>query len=107
LTLLKIDTEGHDLEVLRGAHRMLSSSHIGIAVVECSANTDNRYHVQFSEMHAFMEGHNYRLFAIYDQVAEWPTKKPNLRRINPAYISSEVVARNSGQRAGSKKRRLS
>jgi FkbM family methyltransferase len=91
---LKIDTEGHDLEVLRGAERMLSGAAVGLAVAECSVNRDNTRHVPFCELHSFMEGVGYRLFGIYEQIAEWPTRKPNLRRVNAAYISPKVIERN-------------
>lgn len=94
IDLLKIDTEGHDLDVIKGAEQMLTASSVGIVIAECSMNRDNTFHVQFGEIHRHMEQLGYRLFGIYEQVHEWPTRKPNLRRTNAAYISPAVIARN-------------
>ena len=33
-------------------------------------------HVQFFQVHAYMEDHGYRLFGIYEQVPEWPARSP-------------------------------
>jgi FkbM family methyltransferase len=91
---LKIDTEGHDLEVLRGAQDMLAAGAIALAQAECSVNRDNKYHVPFSELHSYMENLNYRLFGIYEQTHEWTKGKPILRRVNVVYASQQVVERN-------------
>lgn len=94
---LKIDTEGHDLEVLRGAAGLLSNASIGIIETECGANCDNAHHISLFEIQSFLEGYGYRLFGIYEQVPEWPTGAPNLRRVNAVYISPAVIKRNTGQ----------
>jgi FkbM family methyltransferase len=94
IDLLKIDTEGHDFEVLRGARDMIAAAQIGVIQAECAANRDNSLHVQFGTINKYLEDKGYRLFGIYEQVHEWPTKKPNIRRFNAAYISPRVVERN-------------
>jgi len=94
IDLLKIDTEGHDLDVIKGAEHMLRTSAVGIVIAECSMNMDNTFHVPFCDIHRHMEQLGYRLFGIYQQVHEWPTRKPHLRRTNVAYISPAVIARN-------------
>jgi FkbM family methyltransferase len=97
INFLKIDTEGHDLEVLKGARGLLSRRAIDIVQAECAANRDNDLHVPFNNLHVFLEDCGYRLFGIYEQFHEWPTAKPHLRRFNAAYISSDVIARNHFQ----------
>jgi FkbM family methyltransferase len=44
---LKIDTEGHDLEVLKGASSMLADFRIDLVQTEVSMNPDNNLHVSF------------------------------------------------------------
>lgn len=91
IDFLKIDTEGHDLEVLKGAATMLGSGHIVAIQVEAGMNPENSLHVPFEALKAFLEGHGYRLFGFYDQVNEWPTKQLHLRRANPMFVSAEVI----------------
>jgi FkbM family methyltransferase len=94
VSFLKIDTEGHDLEVLAGAELMLRASAIGIIIVECSMSRDNRRHVALCDMQGFLEDRGYRLFGFYEQTNELFTGKPNLRRANVAFVSPSVIARN-------------
>lgn len=96
IDFLKIDTEGHDLEVIKGADRMLRSGAIGLLMAEVSMSADNAFHVAFSEVHPHLEERGYRLFGVYEQVHEWRTRKPSLRRANVAYISPAVISRNTG-----------
>jgi FkbM family methyltransferase len=84
---LKIDTEGHDLEVLKGAQSMLRQSKINFVEAECSVNPDNTYHVQLCDAMAFLQPFGYRLFGIYEQTHEWITGSPNLRRVNAVFLS--------------------
>jgi hypothetical protein len=41
-----------------------------------------------------MEDRGYRLFQFYEQVHEWPTGYPHLRRCDVVYISPVVIERN-------------
>jgi FkbM family methyltransferase len=93
IDFLKIDTEGHDLEVLKGATTMLGACRIGAVQVEAGLNPENTFHVPFEALKAYLEAHGYRLFGIYDQVSEWPTRQPHLRRANPLFVSPEISRR--------------
>jgi FkbM family methyltransferase len=88
--LLKIDTEGGDLDVLRGAECMLSAARIDFVEVEAGMNRDNRYHVPMFELLGFLEDKGYRLFGIYEQIPEWPSGRPFLRRANIVFLSPEL-----------------
>lgn len=92
ISFLKVDTEGADLEVLRGADAMLSRQKIDFVEVEAGMNPANKVHVPFETLKSHLESRGYLLFALYEQVQEWPTNRPNLRRINPLFISSRLVA---------------
>ena len=64
---LTIDTEGHDLEVLRRAQPLLRRGAIDIAQAEVSMNPENTLHVSFSAVREFLEQFEYRLFGLYEQ----------------------------------------
>lgn len=90
INYLKIDTEGGDLEVLKGAESMLKSQSVDVVQVEAGMNPANERHVPFGEISAFLELRGYLLFGLYEQVCEWPTQKPFLRRTNPVFISERI-----------------
>ena len=88
---LKIDTEGYDLEVIKGASNLLSSNAISFIEVEVSMNPNNTFHVSLEEVKKYLEENNYFLFGLYEQVLEWKIKAPVLRRCNALFISGELV----------------
>lgn len=92
---LKIDTEGGDLDVLKGSERMLSEQKIDLVGVEAGMNIKNERHIPFEILKKFLEPKKYFLFGIYEQVPEWPTKEPLLRRVNPVFISERVIEENN------------
>ncbi len=94
ISYLKTDTEGGDLEVLRGADTMLAEQQIDFIQVEAGMNPTNSRHVPFESIKSFLERHQYYLFGIYEQVSERPTKGPHLRRTNPIFISQQLVKQN-------------
>jgi FkbM family methyltransferase len=89
IDFLKIDTEGFDLEVLRGAASLIGQGLILFIQCECSVNPDNRYHGALGTIQAFIEHFGYRLFGFYDQAEDWTTGAPNLRRVNAVFISPD------------------
>ena len=88
---LKIDTEGGDLAVLEGARGMLDAQRIDFVEVEAGMNAVNARHVPFEILKSHLEAREYLLFGIYDQVHEWPTGEPHLRRTNSVFISRRMV----------------
>jgi FkbM family methyltransferase len=92
--LLKIDTEGHDLEILKGAEKLLSTQMIDIVQVEAGMSPKNHKFVPFEDFKLYLENKGYYLFGVYDQVHEHYTGESNLRRANPVFISSHVIELN-------------
>jgi len=90
---LKIDTEGEDLEVLRGGENMLKEQRIDFVEVEAGMHAGNKRHVSFEALKDYLESRSYLLFGIYGQVHEWPTKEPHLRRTNPVFVSRRMIGR--------------
>jgi len=91
ISYLKVDTEGFDLEVLKGGRSMLEQKKIGFIEVEAGMNPDNKYHVSFDELKTYLESFDYYLFGLYEQFQEWIIKKPILRRCNPLFISKSLA----------------
>jgi len=94
INYLKVDTEGGDLDVLLGAKKMLQSHLIDLVEVEAGMNPKNHKHVRFEILKGFLEEKGYFTFGIYEQMHEWPSKEPHLRRINAVFISSNVMENN-------------
>ena len=88
---LKIDTEGYDLEVIKGASDLLSRNAISFIEVEVSMNPNNTFHVSLEEVKKHLGQNNYFLFGLYEQVLEWKIKAPVLRRCNALFISGALA----------------
>ena len=95
ISFLKVDTEGGDLEVLRGAETLLNEHRIDLVEVEVGMNPRNERHVPFETAKAHLESKNYFLFGLYEQVHEWPTKAPHLRRANAVFLSERLRKANT------------
>ena len=94
INYLKIDTEGSDLEILKGANNMLNNTQIDLVQVEAGMNIGNKRHVPFEVFKRFLEERGYYLFGIYDQAHEWPKEEPHLRRTNSVFVSDVVIRAN-------------
>jgi len=71
LKVIKIDTEGHDIEVLKGAHQTLSSGKVLFLILEFGINSQNLRHVTLSTFLRFLQPYSYMLaevdgWGIYD-----------------------------------------
>ena len=86
---LKIDTEGYDLEVLKGATDLLETASIAVVQAEVSMNPNNTFHVDFVEVKEFLENYKYVLFGIYEQKQQRGT--PMLRRSNVVFIAEALT----------------
>lgn len=64
--LLKIDTEGHEPAVLRGAARRLAEGRVELVLCECEFTPrPDEPHARFGELHAMLEPLGYRVVAFY------------------------------------------
>jgi FkbM family methyltransferase len=90
IDVLKIDTEGFDIEVLKGAVRMLETNRIMFIQVEAGMNPYNKLHVPLQNFVDYLAQYNYVLFGIYEQHLEWNGQK-RLSFSNPVFISSRNI----------------
>lgn len=65
IDLLKIDTEGYDLKVLKGAKESLKAGRIKLVYVECGLDPSNDYHVFFPEILSFLNNLNYVFLGLF------------------------------------------
>lgn len=93
IALLKIDVEGHELAVLKGARHLLASQAIDILYVEAGMDPQSSQQTYYRTIEDELRGHDYRLFRIYEQKNEWLDDSPALRRINMAFMSPRFTAR--------------
>jgi len=67
IDLLKVDVEGAEMAVLRGAGRMLSAGNIGLILAEAGLQAERSRFTPLSELAAFLRPHGYWLVGVYDQ----------------------------------------
>lgn len=75
IDVLKIDTEGFDIEVLKGSTSMLQENNITFIQVEAGMNSANKLHIPLQEFVDFLTPYGYVLFGIYDQHLEGLERK--------------------------------
>lgn len=90
INLLKIDTEGHDLDVIRGASNMLRRGSIDVVFAECSLTQVSERLVSFSAMQIDMRERGYVCFGIYQQAFGSNTQDPQINWANCAYVSKTL-----------------
>jgi len=88
--LLKVDTEGLDLEVLAGAERMLDAGRTRFVIVETGLHPGDRRHVLFDEVRDFLVSRGFGVFGIYDQQLEWNGER-RLRYINACFCHQSAT----------------
>lgn len=93
INLLKIDTEGHDLDVIRGASNMLRRGDIDVVFAECSLTQVSERLVSFSEMQADMRDRGYVCFGIYNQAFGASTQDLQINWANCAYVPKMRVGK--------------
>lgn len=90
ISFLKIDTEGHDLDVVLGFAPMLGA--VDFVQVEAAMNPYNRTHVPFRILEDTLRHFGFLLFNIYEARLETRLGgRPVLRRTNPVFIHSRLV----------------
>ena len=66
IDLLKTDTEGFDLEVLKGAETMLRGRQIQFILAEVTFNPEDIYHTSFFRLAEYLRGLKYYFVDLYD-----------------------------------------
>jgi len=91
ISLLKVDVEGHELEVLAGAGALLSSGAIEAIYIEAGYDRTNRQQTYYRCIEDLLAPHGYTLMRVYEQVGDWLEDRMTLRRANLAFLSRQLV----------------
>lgn len=95
ISFMKIDAEGHDMEVLKGFSHFLDR--VDFIQVEAGLNNHNNTHVPFLKFQALFDAMGFYLFHIYGEAFEFHKGgRPLSRRCNPIFINQRLVGDLSG-----------
>jgi FkbM family methyltransferase len=90
IQILKTDTEGGDLMVLRGAAGMLAAHRIALVYTEALFVPIFEGQPGFHDLAAFLHGHGYRLFDFFDQSY---AESGQLTLANALFVGPQLTAR--------------
>jgi hypothetical protein len=88
--LLKIDAEGFDLEVIKGAAGTLSSGRVKFVMAEVGFHPGDDRHPLFDEVRNTLAEHGFRVFGIYNQYME-QSGEPSLRLANVLFCREDAA----------------
>lgn len=74
ISMLKMDTEGFELQVLRGARTALCKEKVDFILLEASLDPDDHVHSSLLQIQRELAAFQYALVAIYDQVVWSPCR---------------------------------
>ena len=66
INILKTDTEGHDLDVLKGAGRLLSAGKVDWVFVEVTFDRNDETHSPFGEIQSWLEQRGLTVWCVHD-----------------------------------------
>jgi FkbM family methyltransferase len=89
IDLLKTDAEGFDLEVLKGAERMLRGRQIQFILAEVTFDPRNSCHTSFYRLAEYLDGWGYHFFDIYDDDGIASFSRPPLASCNALFSCVE------------------
>jgi FkbM family methyltransferase len=94
IDLLKTDTEGHDLSVLRGAVRMLTERRISAVYSEVGFYREDSQHTHFCDLLIFMQTHGFQFHCFYELdlifYIDHP-KQPGFGFTNALFFRNDII----------------
>ncbi|CAN5849256.1 FkbM family methyltransferase [soil metagenome] len=73
--LLKIDVQGWEMEVMRGAARLIAEQNLLFVFAEVTFRTDQKEMQQFGELHSHLESSGFSLCGFYEPLRYGPRKE--------------------------------
>jgi FkbM family methyltransferase len=92
IDFLKIDTEGHDLEVLKGFDQFIGNNSVLFIQVEVGINPENEGHIPLEVMKPYLEERNFKLYYMHEFA--WLIKKRSsyLKRVDAIFVDTRKFA---------------
>ena len=87
---LKIDTEGHELEVLKGATSLLREQRVRLLMLECEPVATGAAFTPFPALAEFLREFDYRVFGIYEQQLDWEGSR-HIQYFNAVFVAGRVA----------------
>jgi FkbM family methyltransferase len=75
LDLLKLDVQGWEMEVVRGAARLIADHNLLFVLAEMTFRSDQREMQQFTELHDHLEARGFVLSGLYELLRYGPRKE--------------------------------
>mgnify|MGYP006270482081 CR=1 FL=1 len=75
IDILKVDTEGHDVKVLKGSENNLSDGRVQYVVCEVTLSDENEFFCTFENVRTYLKDQGFRFLALYDQSLDWKEKR--------------------------------
>lgn len=89
IDFLKIDTEGYDLQVLKGGLENLISGTVKLILVECGLDPTNTYHVYFQEIVNFLTDKEFVLVGFFQTDIRKISKRQHFS--NALFVHSSIL----------------
>lgn len=90
IDVLKTDTEGFDLEVLKGAQQLLKAGGISFILTEVGFNPQDKAHTFFPDLLSFLTPLQYEFYDLYDRPAMRNEGKPRMGYCNALFVHTEI-----------------
>ncbi len=94
ISLLKVDVEGFETEVLEGATRILQDERVDVIYIEAGLNPQGTQQTYYRRIEDLLGAYGYKVFRVYEQHHEWIVDSPLLRRVNIAFMSRKFADSN-------------
>lgn len=91
IDLLKIDTEGYELEVFKGASDFLENRKITLVLAEVGFRVSDSRHTPFPALHEYLYDRGFRFYALYDLSYWYPYQYEGLMYCNALFVNAKLV----------------
>jgi FkbM family methyltransferase len=91
IDLLKIDTEGYELEVLQGAKGFLDARKIFMILAEVGFNKGDHRHTNFTQIYEQLYQQGFRFYGLYDLSYWYPYHYEGLIYCNALFINANRI----------------
>lgn len=98
IDLLKTDTEGHDLSVLRGSETMLREHRVGFVLCEVGFSATNPQNSHLAAIGDYLKPHGYLFFALYPPSGWTPSLE--MAYADALFVNTELLDEAAGRPGG-------
>ena len=89
IDLLKIDTEGHEISVLKGASELLNSCAIKAIYLECDFNIDDPQHTFFHDIFNYLTERSFAFHGLFEVIHY--SRNYGVGYCNALFINREII----------------